>query len=78
MQGKLKTFRTGSQCAKILAYLQTGKSLTVAEAQVLGFGSNLRSRISNLKDAGHQIKSEQVKFNGGFIAKYSLIMEEVA
>jgi len=72
MKGKLKTFRTNSQCKNILEYLQTGKSLTVMEALNLGFGANLRSRISNLKDAGHNIKVEYSKVNGTCIAKYSL------
>lgn len=50
MKGKLHTFKTNSQCSKILEYLKTGKSLTVMEALKLGFGANLRSRISNLKE----------------------------
>ena len=48
MQGKLKTFRTGSQNAKVLAYLQTG----------------------------HNITSKQIKFDGGFVAEYSLEVED--
>lgn len=75
MQGALSTFKTTSQCGKILAYLQTGASLTCYEAMAKGFGMNLRSRISNIREAGYKIKSVQVKFNGGFCARYSL--EEV-
>lgn len=74
MNGKLTNFKTNSQCSKILEYLKTGKSLTVMEALHLGFGANLRSRISNLKDAGYDIKSEMIKTNTGFVAKYSLKM----
>lgn len=77
MKGKLKTFRTNSQCKKILEYLQTGKTLTVMEALNLGFGANLRSRISNLKDAGYDIKSEMIKTNTGFVAKYSFNNMEI-
>lgn len=72
MKGKLKTFRTNSQCKKILEYVQTGKTLTVMEALNLGFGANLRSRISNLKDAGNNIVSEKIQVNGTYIARYSL------
>lgn len=74
MQGKLKNLRTNSQCAKILEYLKTGKSLTVMEALNLGFGANLRSRVSNLKEAGHNIASEKVRVNGTYVARYSLVM----
>lgn len=73
-RGKLKTFRTNSQCKKILEYLQTGKSLTVMEALNLGFGANLRSRISNLKDAGHNIISEKMQVSGTYIASYRLVL----
>tara|TARA_R110002073_G_scaffold131310_1_gene278024 strand:+ start:3678 stop:3911 length:234 start_codon:yes stop_codon:yes gene_type:complete len=72
---KLRTFKTDSQCARILRHLESGKSLTVSEARCLGFGDNLRSRISNIKESGIKIKSETVNFNGGFIAKYSIDKE---
>ena len=75
-RGKLKTFRTNSQCKKILEYLQTGKSLTVMEALNLGFGANLRSRVSNLKDAGHNIISEKIQVGGTYIARYRLVLGE--
>jgi hypothetical protein len=74
MRGTLKTFRTGSQCAKILAYLQVKDNfLTVEMARVLKFGANCRSRISDLENAGYKIKHDTIKFNGGYVAKYSLI-----
>lgn len=72
MKGALSTFKTTSQCGRILAHLKTGATLTCYEAMIKGFGMNLRSRISNIRDAGYNIKSEQVKFNGGFVAQYSL------
>ena len=75
MQGKLRTIRTGSQCSRILAYLQDGNSLTVEQCRCKGWGANLRSRVSNLKDAGYNVASKMVKFSGGFIAEYSLIKE---
>jgi len=70
MKGKLRNFKTGSQCSKILEHLKQGLTLTVESARALGFGSNLRSRISNLHEGGHIIKSKLVKFPGGYIAKY--------
>ena len=69
---KIISFRTNSQCSKILKYLQSGESLTVLQAQGLGFGANCRSRISNLKDAGYNINSKNIRFNGGFVAEYSM------
>ncbi len=75
MQGTLKTFKTGSQCAKILAYLQVKDNyLTVEMARMLRYGSNCRSRISDLENAGHKIKHDRIKFNGGYVAKYSLVV----
>lgn len=75
MQGKLKNHKINSQCSKILEYLKSGKSLTVLEAAKLGFGMNLRSRVSNLKEDGYNIKSEKIKVDGTYVAKYSLVTE---
>lgn len=72
MQGVLKTFRTNSQCAKILQYLKNGNSLTVEKARHLGYGSNLRSRISDIEKAGYKINHKMIKFSGGYVAQYSL------
>lgn len=77
MQGKLVNFKTSSQCRKVLDYLKTGASLTCLEAIQLGLTHNLRSRISNLKDAGNIIHSEKVKVNGTYIAKYTLSVEKL-
>lgn len=71
-KGVMNTFRIDSQNYNILEYLKTGKSLTVEEARLLGFGANLRSRISNIEDKGFKIKRERVSFNGGFVHRYSL------
>jgi|FLOH01.1.fsa_nt_gi hypothetical protein len=73
MQGTIKSFKQNSQNSKILAYLQTGASLTCLDAQKLGFGMNLRSRVSDLKRAGYGVQSKQVNLdNGSYIAEYSL------
>ena len=72
MKGELKSFKIDSQCFKILEYLKTGASLTCYEAMTKGFGMNLRSRISNIREAGYKVKSIQEKFNGGFVARYSI------
>lgn len=72
MQGKIKSFKTDSQNSKVLAYLQTGKSLTCLEAAQMGFGMNLRSRVSNLRDAGYAISSVKIPTNSSYIAEYSL------
>ncbi len=79
MQGRLENTKTKSQCEKILEHLQSGKSLTCRQAFKMGFGMNLRSRISNLRDKGHKIKSEKVKIQGTYVARYTLerICDEV-
>jgi len=76
MQGKLKNFKTGSQCQKILDYLKQGRRLTVASCLINGWGANLRSRISDLKDAGYNIKSEKITHSCGYFAEYSLIKDK--
>ena len=49
-----------SQNREILEYLKTGKSITAAEA-VRKFGCyRLAARISDLRQAGHEIISESV------------------
>lgn len=74
----LRTFRTNSQCSKILEYLKHENSLTVERARELKFGANLRSRISNLEDAGYKINREYVKVSGGtYVALYSLVDEHL-
>lgn len=77
MKGNLRTFKTDSQCAKILNYLKTGATLTVEECRQKGWGSNLRSRISNIEEAGYKITRKKIKFNGGFVAEYSLEVQDV-
>jgi len=35
-----------------------------------GWGANLRSRVSDLKNAGYNIQSEMIPIDGGFVARY--------
>lgn len=62
-----------SQKAKILAYLEAGNSITPIEA-LYQFGSlRLSGRIKDLRDEGHDIKSEFVKLpNGKQVKRYFL------
>ncbi len=68
----IKTFRKNSQCQKILNYLKEGNTITVEQCRSLGWGSNCRSRISDLIEAGYIIKSKMIKFSGGYVAQYEL------
>ena len=72
MQGTIKSFKQNSQNAKILEYLKLGSTLTCRQASNLGFGDNLRSRVSDLKRAGYDVQSKQVDVPNGYIAEYSL------
>jgi len=46
---------------KVLTWLQGGMSLTCLTAIKHGITHNLRSRVSNLKDAGHDIQSQMIE-----------------
>jgi len=73
MQGTIKNFKQDSQNSKILAYLMTGATLTCLKAAQMGFGMNMRSRVSDLKRAGYDVISKQVNTdNGSYIAEYRL------
>ena len=72
MQGTIKSFKTDSQNSKILEYLKTGASLTCLQASQMGFGMNLRSRVSDLKRAGYEVVSNLVTVGDSYIAEYSL------
>jgi hypothetical protein len=64
---------TESQCSRILAYLQTGKSLTGLEALRKFDCFRLGARIWDLKDRGHAIESELIMLpNGKRVARYTL------
>jgi hypothetical protein len=73
MQGTIKSFKQNSQNFKILEYLKTGASLTCLESMQMGFSHNLRSRVSDLKRAGYDVRSKKIDVvNGTYIAEYSL------
>ena len=73
-EGRFPTLSTTeSQCSRILAYLQTGKSLTGMEALRKFDCFRLGARIYDLKDRGHAIESELIRLpNGKRVARYTL------
>ena len=57
----------------ILKYLETGEGLTPLEA-LQGMGVlRLAARIEDLRKAGHNIITEEVKHNGKSFARYHLV-----
>lgn len=50
----------------------TNASLTCLQASHMGFGMNLRSRVSDLKRAGYDVVSNLVIVGDSYIAEYSL------
>lgn len=74
----LRNHTTASQCAKILARLQAGKTITPLEA-LDEFGCNrLAARVADLRKGGHAIHSKLITvFNrdGGKcrVAEYSMV-----
>ena len=65
--------KTTSQSAKVLYHLENYGSLTAIEALELFACFRLAARISDLKEAGHDIQMEMKKMkNGKKIAVYSL------
>jgi hypothetical protein len=64
---------TKSQCAMILAYMQSGKSITGLEALKLYGCFRLPARIADLKKKGYNIEVEMIKQNGKRFASYKLI-----
>lgn len=76
MQGITHNFKQNSQNYKILEYLKTGASLTCLEAMQMGFGMNLRSRISDLKRVGYTIHSKLIETKHSYIAEYTLEVED--
>lgn len=69
----MKKLIEGSQTARILGYLAHGHALTPIDA-LEKFGCfRLGARIHDLKNRGHNIKSETVESeNGKRFARYSL------
>lgn len=64
-----------SQSQKILAWLQSGKSLTAVDAMRLFRCMRLAARIEDLRSAGYQIISMPEKHEGGTHARYMLAGE---
>ncbi len=69
---------TESQCSRIIAYLQTGKSLTRLEADRKFQCMELPQRIYDLKEKGYNIDTTKWKHlpNGKKVKDYRLIIEE--
>lgn len=64
---------TESQNKQILEYLRRGKLLTPLQALDLFGCLRLSARIMNLRDQGHEIKTEIITLeNGKRVAQYSL------
>ena len=69
----LKPKRGESQEKRILAYLQSGRTLTVMQAIVKFDCFALSQRITRLKSRGYDIKTEMIETKTGKrIAKYSM------
>lgn len=67
-----------SQCGKILAHLQSGRSITAGEALRLFGCFRLAARINDLRAMGHNIHSEIIGVTNAegrksHIARYSLL-----
>ena len=63
-----------TQTQKILEYLESGKTISPAEALVWAGCFRLAARIKDLSDAGHDIETAMKKdSNGRRYARYRLI-----
>jgi hypothetical protein len=61
-----------SQNADILNHMETHGSITPLEALRLYGCFRLSARIYNLRDEGHNIKTDIIERNGKHVARYSL------
>jgi hypothetical protein len=61
-----------SQSDQILAYLQTGKSITPIGALRKFKCFRLGARVWDLKQAGHPIQSRMIEVQGKRVASYSI------
>lgn len=64
-----------TQSQKILAWLQSGNTLTQLDALHMFRCMRLASRISDLRSEGHNIITQKEKHDGGFHARYSMAGE---
>lgn len=67
--------KTETQSEKILAWLQSGKTLTQLDALRMFRCMRLASRISDLRNAGYNIITQFEEHDGGVHARYSLAGE---
>lgn len=72
---KVSRKKTESQSDKILAWLQSGNTLTQLDALRMFRCMRLASRISDLRNAGCNIITQFEKHDGGQHARYSLAGE---
>ncbi len=62
-----------SQNAELLAYLETGATITKAECYARGWGLSINSRAAELrKRTGVEIDCDRVERNGKVVYEYSL------
>ena len=69
MEATTRIKTKASQCERIKAHLESGKSLTPLEALYLFDCWALSSRMSDLKKAGFKFKSELIKITSGGVIK---------
>jgi hypothetical protein len=62
-----------SQNKQVLAYLQTGKTLSALQALNLFRCMRLASRINDLRRHGHQIVTDTIRQNDKHWASYRLL-----
>lgn len=66
--------KTSRQTARIIRYLESGKTITPLQALNLFGCLRLSARIYDIRDMGYKIKSEPFKTaEGKTVSKYSLI-----
>lgn len=71
-----ETHTRPNQSAMILAYMQRGQRIDHLKAQAMFRCARLAARIGELREAGHDIKTEMVdNHNGGRHAEYYLESE---
>ena len=58
--GSEKTSRKKSQCDKILAYMESGRSITPIEALGLFGCFRLSARIKDLRERGYMIRTNRI------------------
>lgn len=69
----LKNEVTKSQCASILAHLQSGQTITTKIARQICGCERLAARINDLRKKGHSIETKIIYYGRIKYASYSLI-----